>query len=166
MLDGGKGGRKLGTTWPEWNLWHEIMGVDFCGVGRSGRSFRINLQARGVLRVDHHRVFGVQKRPRGKMGAGITPTTEQELGCVNHRHIPGLPSLFHSLDQAASGKASPCQMALLSHSGCYWQTRPSLGVDRGISFPAMWAFLYNHWQHGGWLLLARVRDGLRRRGTE
>lgn len=51
MRDGGKGGRKCGTTWPKWNLWHEIMGLDFCGVGRSGRSFRINLQARGVLRT-------------------------------------------------------------------------------------------------------------------
>lgn len=37
-------------------------------MGRSGRSFRINLQARGVLRVDYHRAFGVQKRLCGKMG--------------------------------------------------------------------------------------------------
>lgn len=64
MLDRGKGGCKCGTSCPEWNLWHEIMGLDFCGVGRSGRSFRINLQARGVLRVNYHRVFGVQKRLR------------------------------------------------------------------------------------------------------
>lgn len=85
MLDGGKGGRKCGTTWPKRNLWHEIMGLDFCGVGRSGRSFRINLQARGVLRGDYRRVFGVQKRRCGKMGAGITLPTERELSCINQQ---------------------------------------------------------------------------------
>lgn len=137
MLDGGKGGRKCGTTWPKRNLWHEIMGLDFCGVGRSGRSFRKNLQARGVLRGDYRRVFGVQKRRCGKMGAGITLPTERELSCINQQTYSWASEPLPRLDRAASGIGSPCQKAPLSHSGCCWQTRPSLGVDRGIGFPVM-----------------------------
>lgn len=113
------------------------MGLDFCGVGKSGRRFRVSLQGKDVLRVYYYRVFGVHKRQWEKMEVEITITTELELGCVNQQpYSCASASLLKPLPGCQWSMRSLSKNTALPHSGCRWETKPSLAAARAISYPA------------------------------